>query len=334
MSGFQQTVNVFNTLGFVGDLAFDGPIRSLAASMNSSGTPNLIGNAFTYTSGGNPEPAANSSDGCIVQVGGTGVFAGILINSKEYALRGVTGNPLGATLALPDNSDGDFLFMGEVFVNLPGPAAVGDLITYDSATGNLNSVPPAASFTAAIAAGGSAGVLDLMTVSAITLGSLQVGQLVTGAGVAGGTYIASLGTGKGGTGTYHLTSVNSQTVSSEVMSATALPTPAFSGAGYITPGTSPTTDTLHITTATSGEIVVGQQVFGTGILPNTVVTGYSGGSVGGTGAYTLNTIGQTVASSGTPETITGPGNIFVPRAVVARYTPNSTGGVAAIRLTN
>lgn len=329
--GFQTTVNVFNTLGFVGDIAFDGPIRAVAANLNSSGTPNLIGNVFTYTAGGNPEPSGAASNAPTAQVGGTGVFAGILINSKEYPLRGTSSNPLGASLTLPDYAVGDLLFMGEVFVNLPGPANIGDLVTYDTATGNLNTVAPSASFTAAIAPGGSAGVNDVMTVSAITAGEIAVGQIIQGAGVAGGTFVASFGTGKGGTGTYNLSSINEQTVSSEAMTAGDLPQPAFNGAGYIT--TSAGVDTLHISTATSGTLGLGSQIVGVGVLANTVITAYGSG-VGGTGTYTLNTSGQTVASSGSPETMTSPGSAFVPNCVVSRYTANTTGGVAAIKLTN
>ncbi|OWK47575.1 hypothetical protein [Fimbriiglobus ruber] len=92
-------------------------------------------------------------------------------------------------------------------------------------------------------------------------------------------------------------------------------------------------DTLHIATLTSGEVLIGQQVFGTGVAPNTVITAFGSGT-GGTGTYTLNTSGQTVASSGSPEAMTGPSNLFVPNCVVDRYTTNTTGGLAVIKLTN
>ena len=325
--GFQTTVNVSNTLGFIGDIAFDGPIRAGSYNLYSAGVPNVIGNAFTVTAGINPEPSGNSGNAGTAQVGGSGVFAGILINPKEYPLRGTTGNTLGASIVLPDYAIGDLLTMGEVFVNLPGGAHVGDLVTYDPLTGNLNSITPNSAFTAAIAPGGSAGVPDVMTVSAITAGSIQVGALVTGAGVAGGTYVASLGTGLGGVGTYNLTSINEQTVSSEAMSTNNLPAPAFAvSSGYIV-GT-----TLHVTTVTSGELAIGQQVFATGILPNTVITAILTGD-GGAGTYTVSQ-SQTLFSSGSPGAFTGPKNLFVPNAVVTRYDANATGGLAAIKLTN
>jgi hypothetical protein len=324
MTLFQQTVNIYNTLGYPGGLAFTGPIRSIGANINSSGTPNNFGYAYTFTSAATAEPALASPNGAVATVGGTGVFAGILFNPKENVLNGTTGNPLGATLALADNSVGDLLQMGYVFVNLPGVANPGDLVTYDPATGALNSIVPTSTFTASIAAGGSAGVLDVMTVSAITAGSIQVGALVQGSNTAGGTYVASLGTGLGGVGTYNLTSVNEQTVTSAALTCNNLPEPAFVGLASFA------TSVMTVNTATSGELVIGQQVFGTGVPANTVIISYGTGA-GGTGTYNLNNTVGTLSN----RAITAPGNLFVPRAVVERYATNTSGGgVAVIKLTN
>jgi len=331
-STFQKTVNYFNPLGFVGGFAFQGPTRAIGVNVNSSGTPNLFGNAYTFTASATADPTGTygqtgAANGATVQVGGTGVFAGILFNPKENVLTGVTGNPLGASIALADNSVGELLQMGYTFVNIPGPANPGDLVTYDPATGNINSIAPTTTFTGAIAPGGSAGVNDVLTVTLLTGGSLQVGALISGAGVAGGTFISSLGTGLGGNGTYNLSTVNEQTVSAELMTCNNLPAPAFAvSSGYIV-GT-----TLTVTTVTSGEIAIGQQIFGTGVLPNTVVTAILTGH-GGAGTFTINNT-QTVFSSGTPGAFTGPVNIVIPSAKIERYATNATGGgVAVIKLT-
>ena len=324
--GFQQTVNINAALGIPGELSFDGPLRATQYIINSNGaTPNLVGNAYTISGNANPDPTGSAPVGGTAQCGGTGVFAGILISPKEYPNFGVTGNPLGATLAIPDYTEGSLCIMGQVFVNMPGPANAGDLVTYDSITGNLNSIPATVAFTAAIAPGGSAGVNDVMTVSAITAGSIQVGMQVSGSTVAGSTFVASYGTGKGGTGTYNLTSINEQTVSSAALTGNGLPAPAFVGAGYIV-GT-----TMTITTATSGDLVVGSQVLGTGVLPNTVITAYGSG-VGGTGTYTVSQ-SQTVASSGSPEALTSNKDILIARCVVDQWGASAAGGVAAIRIT-
>lgn len=58
---------------------------------------------------------------------------------------------------------------------------------------------------------------NVMTVTSVTTGALQVGQLVSSAGVAAGTYITSLGTGTGGTGTYNL-STTPGTISAQSVS--------------------------------------------------------------------------------------------------------------------
>lgn len=72
----------------------------------------------------------------------------------------------------------------------------------------------------------------VLTVSAVTSGTLAVGQIVTGTGVTVGTYISALGTGTGGTGTYTVNT--SQTVSSTTIT-TGLPPPNFyvTRTGYI-----------------------------------------------------------------------------------------------------
>ncbi len=67
-----------------------------------------------------------------------------------------------------------------------------------------------ASFTGAIAT-------TVLTVSAVSSGTIALGQEVRGTGITAGTVISSFGTGSGGTGTYNLSI--SQTVSSEPMTA-------------------------------------------------------------------------------------------------------------------
>jgi hypothetical protein len=68
---------------------------------------------------------------------------------------------------------------------------------------------------------------------------------------------------------------------------------------------------------------VGQQVFGTDVAADTVIIAL------GAGTYTVNR-SQTVRST----TLTGPSDLFVPNAVVARFTANTAGALAVIKLTN
>ena len=312
MTGFQSTLNIWSAAGVPGDLAFDGPMRSAPHNLFSSGVPNVIGYVYTKTSGGNPDPVPGSANAGTAQVGGSGQFAGILVNSKEYASYGMANGPLNPTMALPDNSIGELLTMGYIWVVLPGPANVGDQVEYDPATGALNSFTPTSQFTGSIAT-------TTLTVSAVAAGSLAVGSVITGAGVTPGTVITALGTGKGNTGTYTIN--NSQTVSSEAMTAPNAPTSAYSVTGAIA-GT-----TLTVSAVGSGTLQVGDAVFGTGVLPNTVITALGSG-VGGTGTYTVNN-SQTVTST----TLTGPANLLVPNCVVTRFDVSGS-GLAAIKLTN
>lgn len=325
MTQFQSSINVFNPLGFVGGFAFQGPTRAIAANVNSSGTPNLFGNAYTFTSPATASPTGGSENGATVTVGGTGVFAGILFQPKENVLTGVTGNPLGATLALADNSVGELLQMGYGFVNLPGPANPGDLVTYDPATGNLNTIPPAVVFAGTIAAGVIGVSAAVLTVTTVTTGALAVGQLISGVGLEGGLFIAALGTGKGNTGTYTLSSDTQPIITPALaMTAVSVPAPALSITATFA------TNVMTVASVVSGTVRVGDQIFGAGIPANTVVTSLGTG-VGGTGTYNLN---QTVGTITPAIAITGPTNILVPRCTVERYAANATGGVAVIKLTN
>lgn len=327
----QNTVGIYNALGVPGDLAFDGPIRAKAYNLYSAGVPNVIGYAYTLSSAASPNPSGAAGNSATAQVGGTGEFVGILTNPKEYALLGTSLGTLNPSLALPDYATAELLTMGEIFVNLPGPANPGDLVTYDTATGALNSIVATTTFTASIAPGGAA-TNDVLTVSAVGAGYLAVGSVISGTGIPAGTSIVSLGTGKGYTGTYNISTINLLTVSSEAMTAPNVPAPAFSVTAHIDPaGSNPTTSpsVLTVSAVGSGQLRIGDLVTGTGVPANTVIVGFTSG-VGGTGTYTVNQINITVAS----ETMTGPTNALVPRAVVDIYGANTLGGVAAIKLTN
>jgi hypothetical protein len=86
--------------GVVGELSHTGPVRVTSAVLASTDeTKNLFGLAYTYQ-----DDSIES-----VQVGGTGAFAGIMINPKAYRI--------GALYA-ENGSTGEFLTMGEVYVTV------------------------------------------------------------------------------------------------------------------------------------------------------------------------------------------------------------------------
>ena len=123
---FQSQVSTSKSFGVIGDVFTDEPIRAESFILNST-SPNVIGYFYTVSSEG------------VATVGGTGVIAGILVNSKQYAL---IGSDLSATLTLPNNTQGSIVKMGTVIVDLPAAAAIGDEIQYDTTTGALISVAP------------------------------------------------------------------------------------------------------------------------------------------------------------------------------------------------
>lgn len=124
---FQSTVRNDIAGGVVGDIAFLGPQRTKSYILNSlSAANNVIGRVFTETG---VEGEA--------QAGGTGPFAGILINSKVCASYGTNVGTLAPTLTLANNQQGELMQMGEVFVALDDVAVSGDVLSYDTTTGEI-----------------------------------------------------------------------------------------------------------------------------------------------------------------------------------------------------
>lgn len=121
---FQGTVNTTQGFGVIGEIFTDSPTRAKSYILNSAANP--IGNAYTISSEG------------VVVLGGTGVFAGILVDPKTYALKGTTSGTLTPTLTLPQYTQGELLTMGEIIVYLnSASAAIGDGVYYDNTTGAL-----------------------------------------------------------------------------------------------------------------------------------------------------------------------------------------------------
>jgi len=139
---FQSTVSINQAFGVVGELIQDEPIRAETLLIGTGG--------FTVGYAGCKSNSTN-----VATMGGTvgtGVlFAGILINPKNYASGGTTSGPLAPTLTLPANSQGEFLTFGTVVVAITGAANIGDQVQYNTTTGALSCVAPGAA-----ASGGNA----------------------------------------------------------------------------------------------------------------------------------------------------------------------------------
>ena len=129
---FQSAVAFFQGAGVPGQIYLDDPHRAQSYILNSASSAlNIIGaSVFTVVSQG------------IARAGGTGAFAGFLVDPQEYALYGAGGIPLNPSLTLPNNSQADILSMGTIFVTLPAAAAIGDVVIYDNTTGAISTITP------------------------------------------------------------------------------------------------------------------------------------------------------------------------------------------------
>lgn len=137
----QNTVNLQMAVGKPGEQAFDMPPVSAQVRFVHTGSDiNFFGYAytetnFTATQGAGVAPRS-------VQVGGTGVFAGILIQPNAANSSGITGNPLGTTYKLADDSFGELANTGCFFIDVAAACNIGDDVIFSQATGRFATVAP------------------------------------------------------------------------------------------------------------------------------------------------------------------------------------------------
>ena len=112
--------------GIPGEIAFDAPYTGITAIVDTTTEANnVFGRAFTYKN-----EAVES-----VQAGGTGLFAGLMVNPKAHAI-----NTLAATTDSVSNGRvSEFCVKGEVYVLLSVGTAVtiGDPVYFVNADGTL-----------------------------------------------------------------------------------------------------------------------------------------------------------------------------------------------------
>jgi hypothetical protein len=132
-ASFQQVVNILAGFGVPGEIFQTAPSIVQSYTLNSSGTPNVVGTtAYTITSQGYAEAGS----------GGTLGFAGILANPKVYALYGTSAGALAPTLTLPDQTQAEILSEGIMIAYLGAAADIGDYVIYNDTTGALNRMAP------------------------------------------------------------------------------------------------------------------------------------------------------------------------------------------------
>ena len=139
----QKVVNEFQALGIPGTLSTDALKSVVSYELGSAG---YIGRAYTSTEG-------------VVSMGGTGDFAGILINPHNHAVY----DNLDATLEIPSGSVGSFAKSGYILVYLSTVSKPGDKVYFTTADGKLGAGTASTGQTqiagAKVTKGGSAGSL-------------------------------------------------------------------------------------------------------------------------------------------------------------------------------
>ena len=122
--------------GTPGEIAFDAPYTGITAIVDTTTEANnVFGRAFTYKT-----KSVES-----VQAGGTGLFAGLMVNPKAHAI-----NTLAATTDSVSNGRvSEFCVKGEVYVLLSVGTAVtiGDPVYFVNADGTLGAGTAAAGQT-------------------------------------------------------------------------------------------------------------------------------------------------------------------------------------------
>lgn len=309
--GIQTVVNGLPAPGIAGDFASDNPRSRVLA-----GPGGLVSGGAVYGTGyGTVAPATGGSAivgrfgwlspqaidpdnaativnsfyspgggtvAAITGINGAGAPDGFISRPDSPAV--ITVYLADATLVIQEGApvplwaDGDWWILNsgttQALVGQKAYANLANGLATFAATGSAGTV----AFTGGIAAeswsatGSITG--NVMTVGIVT-GTLAVGATVTGSGVASGTtVVAQLSGTAGATGTYALNNAEQTIASGTALSGTY---------GLMTVSAGPS----------SGSIVVGSTVTGSGVTTGTIITQLGTGA-GGTGTYYVN-LTQTVS---------------------------------------
>ena len=164
--------------GIPGEIAFDAPYTGITAIVDTTTEANnVFGRAFTYKT-----ESVES-----VQAGGTGLFAGLMVNPKAHAI-----NTLAATTDPVSNGRvAEFLVEGEVYGLVSGPTPGIASIAVTAGGADYATAP-----TVVITGGGGSGA----TATATVAGGAVTGVTVTAAGSGFTSAPTITFTGGGGTG--------------------------------------------------------------------------------------------------------------------------------------
>lgn len=156
----QQTASSqLQGFGVPGEKWVQGPwLAAPYALVSASAAYNIVGSTFcTFSSQG------------IAQAGGTGAFAGLLVNPKVYANYG----NLTPTLTLPNNMEVELATAGTYIVTVPSGTTVGMWVYYNTTTGAIGTI--AAEGTLPASSAWAHAVVYYMTPTAPGLAVIQMG---------------------------------------------------------------------------------------------------------------------------------------------------------------
>ena len=140
---FQSSVKQKLAVGVVGDFYDDSPRRVDPYTIISS-TAGSIGCAYT----------CDTTDQTKVVLGGSGVFAGIAVNSKEFARSG-----LSASQAFSQYDECELCTMGRIWLSIADTVAVGDAAFYNTTTGAIVAAASGSSVSDCVEIAGSKFIL-------------------------------------------------------------------------------------------------------------------------------------------------------------------------------
>lgn len=118
---FQTSVNQKLAVGVVGDFYDASPRRTDPYTIKSS-SAGSIGCAYTV----------DSTDPSKVNLGGAGVFAGIAVNSKEFAINGLT-----ASMNFKQYDEVELCTMGRIWLSIADDVTVGMAAYFNTTTGAI-----------------------------------------------------------------------------------------------------------------------------------------------------------------------------------------------------
>lgn len=223
-TGFQTTVNMQQAAAVAGDFASANPRSSVVSHEGTlvAGPAGVTCARFAW-----------ATTAGLVSNAGTGVPTGFVHRRQGSALittyLGETSNLIPQGFEVTLMKDGDYWIAPTVTT-----AVIGQKVFANFATGAIQCA--AAGATIAGFSGTASFATNVMTVTVVSSGTVNVGDLVTSAGVAAGTYVTALGTGSGGLGTYTL-STSPGTITAQAVTTTSYVETPFTISGFPVGGT-------------------------------------------------------------------------------------------------